>query len=251
MEPSIDEQVGGWLTALPGCNPIQPGPYDATVRTGCRAPTQIGLPQHYYTDVIGELGWEWIGCAVDNAGGVRILSGSSPAGFDMTVEKYISNCKAAGYTIAGLENSRECYCGNSIDPAKKPSVTPMGNCLYPCSGSHSQNCGVMALSDFTSNARATVRICNTPWFLTKGLHMWVFLGEGYKLMLFDCFSQRIELLDLYSSDRVVYFLFRGWACPLAPGNNQNRGRIPPWCSVYISRIRLSQSLHVPCFLNQR
>ncbi|KAJ5974956.1 hypothetical protein N7481_008663 [Penicillium waksmanii] len=141
LEQSIDEEVGGWLDALPGCNPIQPGPNDATIFTNCGAPTQIGSPRHYYTDVTTKLGWEWIGCTVDNAGGIRILTGSSSRGPDMTPEKCIQNCKADGYKIAGLENSLECYCGNILDPANEPKTTPMGNCLYPCSGDSGQNCG--------------------------------------------------------------------------------------------------------------
>ncbi|KAJ5773675.1 hypothetical protein N7457_008571 [Penicillium paradoxum] len=98
VEPSVEEQAGGWLPALPGCKPTQSGPNNAALKTGCGAPTEIGSPLHYYTDLTDELGWEWIGCAVDNAGAVRTLTGSSLGGSDMTVKKCISNCKAAGHT---------------------------------------------------------------------------------------------------------------------------------------------------------
>ncbi|KAL1953046.1 hypothetical protein VTO42DRAFT_3739 [Malbranchea cinnamomea] len=141
LEPSIEEKTDGWLDALPGCNPVQPGPQDAEVVTDCGAPTEIGSPQHYYTDVTESLGWAWIGCAVDNAGGQRILTGSSFRGADVTVERCIQQCKADGFSIAGVEYSEECYCGNSLEPSKMPSVTPMGNCLYPCSGNSDQKCG--------------------------------------------------------------------------------------------------------------
>jgi hypothetical protein len=72
LEPSIDEQVYGHLPALPGCNPIQSGPGEATVMTGCGAPTTIGTPQHYYTDLTS-MGWKWIGCGLDGVALCRAM----------------------------------------------------------------------------------------------------------------------------------------------------------------------------------
>ncbi|KAL2871608.1 WSC domain-containing protein [Aspergillus lucknowensis] len=57
----------------------------------------------------------------------------------MTARKCFKTCEADEYTYAGLE--RECYCGNSMDPENGPAIAPMGNCLTPCSGDSSQNCG--------------------------------------------------------------------------------------------------------------
>ncbi|KAL4930445.1 DUF1996 and WSC domain-containing protein [Aspergillus undulatus] len=141
LEPSIDEQVSGWLDALPGCNPVQPGPDDAKSITTCSAPTAIDRPQHYYTDVTGSLNWAWIGCARDNVDDQRVLSESSSTGDDMTVQKCIQTCRENGYIYAGLEYARECYCGNSIEESKMPKAEPMGKCLSKCSGDESQNCG--------------------------------------------------------------------------------------------------------------
>ncbi|KAL2865308.1 DUF1996 and WSC domain-containing protein [Aspergillus lucknowensis] len=126
LEPSIDEKVTGWLDALPGCNPVQAGPEDAKPIKDCGAPTEIGKPQHYYTDVTGELEWAWIGCTRDNVDGQRVLSEASSSGDDMTVQKCIRACEADEYTYAGVEYARECYCGNSIDSANEPAVAPMG-----------------------------------------------------------------------------------------------------------------------------
>ncbi|KAL4915030.1 hypothetical protein BDW62DRAFT_212992 [Aspergillus aurantiobrunneus] len=142
LEPSIDEQLTGWLDALPGCNPVQPGPADAKRMTHCDAPTAIDQSQHYYTDVTQELGWAWIGCARDNVNGARVLSASSSSADDMTVQKCIRTCEADGYTYAGVEYARECYCGDSIEPEMEPSDTVMGNCLsalYQACGSSCEN----------------------------------------------------------------------------------------------------------------
>lgn len=141
LEASIDEKLTGWLDALPGCNPVQDGPADAKKPTDCEAPKAIDQPQHYYTDVTEELGWAWIGCARDNVDGQRVLSESTSSGDDMTVQKCISSCKADGYSHAGVEFGRECYCGNDIEAARRPAIAPMGKCLTPCGGDSGQMCG--------------------------------------------------------------------------------------------------------------
>jgi hypothetical protein len=141
LEPSINERTEGWLDALPGCNPIQPGPEDARPVLGCGAPTTIGEPLHYYTDLTGSHGWEWVGCTRDNVGGQRILVGSFSGISDMTPARCVEKCIADGYSIAGVENSHECFCGNSVAEDKMPLVTPMGKCLQPCAGDSLQKCG--------------------------------------------------------------------------------------------------------------
>ncbi|KAL2798642.1 hypothetical protein BJX66DRAFT_36175 [Aspergillus keveii] len=142
LEPSIPEPVSGWLPSLPGCNPIQPGPADAQTTKNCTtAPTEIDIPQHYYTDVTSTLEWAWIGCTRDNVDGQRVLPEASTSADDMTVQKCIAFCDGEGYTYAGLEYSRECYCGSSIAPEHEPAVAPMGKCLHPCAGDPKQNCG--------------------------------------------------------------------------------------------------------------
>jgi hypothetical protein len=142
LEPSINERIDGWLPALPGCNPIQEGPGDAQPVSGCGAPTTIGEPQHYYTDLTGSHGWEWVGCTRDNVGGQRVLIGSSSNSISgLTPAKCVEKCIADGYGYAGVENSNECFCGNSVAADKMPTVTPMGKCLSPCVGNSLQNCG--------------------------------------------------------------------------------------------------------------
>lgn len=146
LEPSIDEKLTGWLDALPGCNPVQDGPGDAKSPSACNAPKAIDKPQHYYTDVTDELGWAWIGCARDDVSsdsgdGQRVLSESSSSSDEMTVQKCIRTCKADGYSHAGVEFGRECYCGNGVEAARRPAIALMGKCLSPCSGDSGQMCG--------------------------------------------------------------------------------------------------------------
>lgn len=140
LERSIHEEVDNALDRLPGCNPIQVGPEDATQMTDCGAQTEIGDPIHYYTDMTGS-GWAWMGCTVDNQGGSRVIDGDNTKADDLTVESCLEFCGDGGFSIAGLENGEECWCGDSVSDENMPKVIPMGNCLTACTGDESQNCG--------------------------------------------------------------------------------------------------------------
>lgn len=56
-----------------------------------------------------------------------------------TPELCRDTCDSEGYSLAGLEMGRECWCGNSIygDPAPVAAK----KCNTPCSGDEDQNCG--------------------------------------------------------------------------------------------------------------
>jgi hypothetical protein len=41
LAPTVDETIDGQLTKLPGCNPIQPGPQDATIYSELSCPNAI------------------------------------------------------------------------------------------------------------------------------------------------------------------------------------------------------------------
>ncbi|PVF94000.1 WSC-domain-containing protein [Serendipita vermifera] len=58
---------------------------------------------------------------------------------EMTVQKCIEGCKAAGFSSAGVEFGRECYCDNVTYP---PGQSENWNeCNMPCLGDGSQLCG--------------------------------------------------------------------------------------------------------------
>ncbi|PVF94001.1 hypothetical protein CPB86DRAFT_70642 [Serendipita vermifera] len=57
----------------------------------------------------------------------------------MTVEKCIDGCAAAGFSSAGVEFGRECYCGNISYPPSQSYL--MSECNMPCTGDASKSCG--------------------------------------------------------------------------------------------------------------
>lgn len=101
----------------------------STTTTG--GPTQVptGLPT----------GWDVYGCWVDGVNG-RILNKQLPDDPNLTLESCATACSAAGYTIAGAEYSRQCFCGNQIvnGGVKAQSAT---ECNTPCGGNSQEFCG--------------------------------------------------------------------------------------------------------------
>ncbi|PVF94002.1 WSC-domain-containing protein [Serendipita vermifera] len=80
-------------------------------------------------------------CWEDSAGN-RVLK-NQPAfpisGDNMTVQKCIDGCKTAGFSSAGVEYGRECYCDNVSYPLSQSH--DMRECNKPCTGDGSQFCG--------------------------------------------------------------------------------------------------------------
>ncbi|KJZ73667.1 hypothetical protein HIM_07000 [Hirsutella minnesotensis 3608] len=93
------------------------------------APKATGLPD----------GWSSYGCWVDGVSG-RILKYQAPDDTNLTLQSCAKTCAGLGYTIAGAEYSRQCFCGKQIINggirAKSES-----ECNSVCGGDKTQNCG--------------------------------------------------------------------------------------------------------------
>ncbi|KAG8775799.1 hypothetical protein FRC16_004729, partial [Serendipita sp. 398] len=79
------------------------------------------------------------GCWIDNANGQRALDKGLGGFNDMTPAKCQSLCDAQGFSLAGVEYGRECFCGNTIFGNNRPSSA--GICNMTCSGDAGQTCG--------------------------------------------------------------------------------------------------------------
>lgn len=84
----------------------------------------------------------------------RALSALTYASDGMTLEICISTC--AGYTYAGVEYGRECYCGNSFNAGSV--VAPGGNadCNMVCPGNNLEFCGAGSRLSVYKLNRATI-----------------------------------------------------------------------------------------------
>ncbi|KAF5007753.1 hypothetical protein FDECE_5925 [Fusarium decemcellulare] len=83
-------------------------------------------------------GWEYGGCYIDPPGRAMSAAPGGPSS-SMTPQKCIATCIENGFTIAGLEYSEECYCGNALNNAA--SKTTESDCNMACAGDKSQMCG--------------------------------------------------------------------------------------------------------------
>ncbi|WRT68981.1 uncharacterized protein IL334_005963 [Kwoniella shivajii] len=104
------------------------------------------------TDSVIPSGWSKASnpCVAEGTSG-RALVGASTSSSSMTWQKCVSFCSNAGYSIAGVEYSSECYCGNILTNGAALTKTS-SSCNMPCSGGSSVTCGgSSALSLFVSN----------------------------------------------------------------------------------------------------
>lgn len=87
--------------------------------------------------------WTPVGCYTDNvsARSLGVTMGTPGGQGALTIQACTAACKAAGYTLAGVEYSGECYCDNQLRNSGGPA--PDGNtlCNMPCNGNNAQICG--------------------------------------------------------------------------------------------------------------
>ncbi|KAF9044702.1 hypothetical protein BDZ89DRAFT_1191374 [Hymenopellis radicata] len=132
----VEEELDGWITELPGCNPVQPGPARATMASGCGAPTST-LPASGVTFLKdGIPGWTPVGCASEN-NGETLLTGARTTLSSMTVESCLNYCNTQGYAFAGLKNTNTCSCGASLNTSK---VSSSYACNLACPGDLNGRC---------------------------------------------------------------------------------------------------------------
>ncbi|KIW13478.1 hypothetical protein PV08_08666 [Exophiala spinifera] len=85
----------------------------------------------------------FLGCYMEGSSG-RALGGSqsySTSDSGMTVEKCVSTCSSKGYSYAGVEYSKECYC-NSIGITNGGAIASNpADCSMICAGNQTEYCG--------------------------------------------------------------------------------------------------------------
>ena len=92
-------------------------------------------------------GFAFVGCAPEERHATdapgRTLSGALYADDLMTDGKCMDFCTSKGYTYAGSEWTRECWCGNTVAPGRQPATTvaSLANCNFKCGGDATQWCG--------------------------------------------------------------------------------------------------------------
>ncbi|KAG8780565.1 hypothetical protein FRC16_003098 [Serendipita sp. 398] len=133
----IDEDLDGWITTLPGCNPVQAGPGRATMSSGCGAPTTFQASSTVSFLRSDIQGWTPVGCASENSG-ETLLNGARTTITSMTVGKCLNYCNQQGFSFAGLKNKNQCTCGKTLNTSK---VSSNYACNLACDGDLNEYCG--------------------------------------------------------------------------------------------------------------
>jgi hypothetical protein len=87
------------------------------------------------------VGWSLdMPCAVDTVD--RVFANTQSSELDNnTPQRCINYCAAQGYTMAGVEYSNECYCGNAYRNGQNPPTAPASQCQFACAGAPGLSCG--------------------------------------------------------------------------------------------------------------
>ncbi|KAI0791235.1 copper radical oxidase [Abortiporus biennis] len=82
--------------------------------------------------------WAYAACYVDNAHG-RIFATELPDNQNLTVESCIQTCSAQNTTVAGMEFSVQCFCGDSL--INGATLGAESDCNMGCGGNSTEACG--------------------------------------------------------------------------------------------------------------
>lgn len=134
-----------------------------TATTTTSLPSVSGLPT----------GWSYQGCYVDGLNG-RDLNNQQPDSNTLTIQSCITACVSAGYSIAGLEFSTQCFCDNFLYNGAA-LATNQADCNMPCSGNSAEVCG--AGNRLSIYSHGTPKVFQPPAAQTAGLPAnWVYKG---------------------------------------------------------------------------
>ncbi|WRT64450.1 uncharacterized protein IL334_001382 [Kwoniella shivajii] len=99
-------------------------------------------------------GWQSAVCIAEGKGGRALVDNSIFGG--MTWKTCTDFCDRKGFTIAGVEYGRECYCGNVLSNGASLNIAS-SSCSMPCDGNNNANCGgYNALKLFVSSSAVSL-----------------------------------------------------------------------------------------------
>ena len=119
------------------------------VASSSALPQATGLPA----------GFTYKGCYIDGPG-FRIMNNQQPDDAAMTIASCSNICAKAGYTIAAMEYSTQCFCDNIIRMGGK-KATQDSECSNNCAGNPAQKCGGPARMSVWSS-QTVLKVIDVP-----------------------------------------------------------------------------------------
>lgn len=112
-------------------------------------------------------GWAYKACYVDNANGRILAYQVNPDNAALTIEICVNKCIGLGYSVAGMEYSTQCFCGNAIIQGGVPANADT-ECNMACGGDATEKCGagnrmsIYATGTLTTQQAAAVQKTGLP-----------------------------------------------------------------------------------------
>jgi glucan 1,3-beta-glucosidase len=159
---SASDNVNAFVDAIAlfrlasGSGGVTPPPATSTTARSTTGPTTLSTVTTSSPPPT-QTGWNFLGCYADNVQGrtlanqVQVAGGASA----MSIEACEAACKSAGYTIAGVEYSGECWCDNKFGNGGGPAPDGNAQCTMTCSGAPQETCGGPNRLDVYSLATTT------------------------------------------------------------------------------------------------
>lgn len=132
-----------------------------------------GPPKPAGVNYTAILPFTYQGCYTDDMQTGRALSNVKPDNDTLTVESCIAMCTADGYTIAGMEYAKQCFCDKYLH--NTPKLVNDRECNMNCAGSSGEKCGAGGRLSIYSNG--TMGNFTTPSAQTDGIPgNWTYQG---------------------------------------------------------------------------
>lgn len=112
-------------------------------------------------------GWNYAGCYSEGPQGRAIAANQQADNQQLTIESCIAACSAAGYTVAGMEYSAQCFCDNYISNGGALASAD-SQCAMTCSGNTNEICGGPGLLSVYST-KIPVQVYAAPTVQTSNL----------------------------------------------------------------------------------
>lgn len=125
----VDEDIGYMpIPVLPGNNPLWGGNVAKAVIPNYKDTGNFIQAAPEVPD-----GWNKVGCILEPSDS-RALTAATTASPLMSPTYCMAYCASQSFSIAGVEYSDECYCGNSLTGTSLTDVLSDGTCDMPCAG---------------------------------------------------------------------------------------------------------------------
>ncbi|KAK6906807.1 hypothetical protein I203_100794 [Kwoniella mangroviensis CBS 8507] len=175
----------------------------------------------------------WQGCYQDLSG--RLALTNNYWSGTITPQSCINGCSELGYSYAGVENGKTCYCGNS------PQITqrlPVSQCSTACTGNSTAVCGGTNAMDLYTTASANITAATVKASKPAG-YLGCFQDSGSNIAFQNYYSYTVNPMSVEICKQSCMEL--GYSYAGVENSNQCRcGNNVPTTTQYVSSLQCNK-----------